>query len=354
MNVNARWEAVRKEIRLLEKTRAGPTAVRAKVIELLRRAIPAEAACCTEVDPMTLLSTGAVTEDRVERMHHQLFENEYLRDDFNKYSVLARASDPTASLSGATEGRLERSDRYRSILQPFGFGDEMRTALVLDGVCWGYLTLFRHRNQPLFHEAERAFLSSLVPGLARAIRRNRQELRDEGAEPCRMEPGLLVLSERLALLAADAAGSRWLAQLQQSEQIDSHTMPRPIRAVCSRARSETAASSLPQVCLRMPDGPFVTIRASRLRESSGSLQLAVCFEAAKPSAMSAIMAEANGLSHREKQIYDLVLSGCSTKDIATSLHITAYTVQDHMKSIFRKTGVTSRRELVRKLVVPLS
>lgn len=58
------------------------------------------------------------------------------------------------------------------------------------------------------------------------------------------------------------------------------------------------------------------------------------------------MAEAYGLSLREKHILEKVLRGFSTKELAQSLHITGYTVQDHLKSIFAKTGVTSRRELI--------
>ena len=94
------------------------------------------------------------------------------------------------------------------------------------------------------------------------------------------------------------------------------------------------------------------IRASRLREAAGAVQLAVAFAAAVLSDVTAHLAEGFGLSQREKQIFDRVLKGFSTKELAASLHISAYTVQDHMKSIFQKTGVSSRRELVGKLFIP--
>ena len=58
---------------------------------------------------------------------------------------------------------------------------------------------------------------------------------------------------------------------------------------------------------------------------------------------------AYGLTEREQELTRLVLQGYSTTEIAERLVISAHTVQQHLKNIFDKTGVRSRRDLVTKV-----
>lgn len=52
------------------------------------------------------------------------------------------------------------------------------------------------------------------------------------------------------------------------------------------------------------------------------------------------------LSPTEKQILEELLRGSCNKEIARALDIAEATVKVHMKSIFIKTGITSRLKLV--------
>lgn len=54
----------------------------------------------------------------------------------------------------------------------------------------------------------------------------------------------------------------------------------------------------------------------------------------------------DNLSKRENQVVNLLIQGYSDKEIASELKISTYTVNDHIKNIYRKYDVHSRFELV--------
>lgn len=67
---------------------------------------------------------------------------------------------------------------------------------------------------------------------------------------------------------------------------------------------------------------------------------------ATPEAQAApLRLEAFGLSARESEVATLVAQGIDSAAIAERLYISPWTVQDHCKAIFNKTGTRTRREL---------
>ena len=57
------------------------------------------------------------------------------------------------------------------------------------------------------------------------------------------------------------------------------------------------------------------------------------------------------LSRREREILGMIAKGESTSTVAVRLSISVSTVRNHLKSIYRKVGVTSQVSLVRKLLM---
>jgi DNA-binding CsgD family transcriptional regulator len=77
--------------------------------------------------------------------------------------------------------------------------------------------------------------------------------------------------------------------------------------------------------------------------------VAIIVEPAHPARIYPLLMSAYGLTEREREVTRLILQGSSTAQIAQELVVSAHTVQQHLKSIFGKTGVRSRRDLVAKV-----
>ena len=146
------------------------------------------------------------------------------------------------------------------------------------------------------------------------------------------------------LVMADMPGGKaWLSR---------GTLPTCMLAVASRALSslETpdAAGEGAVARVRAQSGQWMTLHgAPLLRE--GERRVAVIVERADPDRLMPLLMDAYGLTDREKGLTRLVLEGEATSDIAAKLFISPHTVQQHLKSVFEKTGVRSRRELVSKV-----
>jgi DNA-binding NarL/FixJ family response regulator len=88
------------------------------------------------------------------------------------------------------------------------------------------------------------------------------------------------------------------------------------------------------------------VHASRITTANAIAQIAIILEPARPLEIAPLLLGAYGLTSREADIVHLVLRGVATAGIASEPSISQATVQQHLKSIFDKAGVGSRRELV--------
>jgi DNA-binding NarL/FixJ family response regulator len=56
----------------------------------------------------------------------------------------------------------------------------------------------------------------------------------------------------------------------------------------------------------------------------------------------------SALTDAERRIADLLATGMSNREIATALYSSVRTVEGHLSSIYRKLGIHSRTELIRR------
>ncbi|WP_019144672.1 helix-turn-helix transcriptional regulator [Aeromicrobium massiliense] len=89
----------------------------------------------------------------------------------------------------------------------------------------------------------------------------------------------------------------------------------------------------------------VIVRVTFRRSVTGASEAVLTFNRSARSEAVRRLGLDFGLTRREVEVVAEVLTGASTKEIARELSVSAYTVQDHLKSVFAKCHVTSRLQL---------
>lgn len=320
------------------------------VLRALRRAIPVDAAFIATADPDTLLFTGGLMEQPLDTVGARFLDNELIGADVNRFVTLARSARHVASLDSVTVNDRGASPRYLEIMRPLGLGDELRAALVVGTRCWGYLCLHREDGRLGFTAAELALVARLVPDLARAVRQAGC-LQRAAAGPV-PRAGVVLFDDALELVGRTAEADA-LLDLLAGDVAGGGPVPIAVLAAAAALREqERSASSAmpPRARVLGRTGHWLELQASRLHGPVGRGDIAVVIEPAERRSVVDLVLQAYGLSAREQQVATLVLRGDATKTITAALHLSAHTVQDHLKSIFDKTGVRSRRELIALLL----
>jgi DNA-binding CsgD family transcriptional regulator len=213
----------------------------------------------------------------------------------------------------------------------------------------------RERSSPSFSAEEADFLGRVAPLMAAGVRTSL--LLGRASEPALPDgPGVLMLAEDLTLIGSTPAAERWLAEIVGTSRPGLREIPVAIYELAARLQQidrceKPAAHMLPRVRIRARSGHWLSLHASRLSGQAGPASLAIIIEKAQPVEIAPLIVQAYDLSARERAVTQLVLQGLATNEITATLHVSANTVQDHLKAIFEKVGVRSRRELIAQIYV---
>jgi len=326
-----------------------PSGLGEEVLRRLRRIMSVDAAFFGTVDPMTLLFTSAVADEPLAAATPLFLDNEFGREDVNKFAALAESADPVGSLDRATRGHRPASARYREIMGPLGLGDELRAALIAGKECWGVLCLHRENASHGFDGQEVDLIRRVSPHVAEGLRRA-ITTRPAAAVPAgTAAPGIIVLDVDLAVVSMTPEAEEWLAEIDEADWPRTGELPAAVYAVAARLARLEEGPARPQlpatVRLRSRAGRWLLLHASRMHGPSGP-RIGVVIEPAPAAQLSSLLLSAHGLTSAQSRVVALVIRGHSTRQIVRELHISANTVQEHLTAAFDKFGVRSRRELV--------
>lgn len=323
-------------------------------VNALLTSLPSDGCALYATDPATMLWTGGVTRFDRPISGMAFVENEWLQDDFAKFSELARHSRGLTTLEQATEGAPERSRRFRQLLHPLGLGHELRAVLRVGGLCWGMLCLVRREDAGDFTPAEMLIVEQIGPVIAAGLRRVAQA--PLGPERADTGPGTVLLDRAGAIVALTAEADYWLGQIPR-EPGNRDVLPQAVHAVASQAAAGAGPGGAVRARLRSVGGSWLQVQASPLSHSgpadSTSGLLALTIEPVPAGQVAPLLADAFELSRREREVLALLLRGCTVEEMSSSLFISRHTVRDHVKSIYAKTGASSRAELSSRVLTTL-
>lgn len=320
--------------------------------EVIATAIPFYATpCFYTLDPASLLATSHY-HDGLPEIPQEWLALEYYQDDYNKMADIARSERGVGTLHEATGGDVTKSAKYRLSMEPLGGEQEAIAGLrTRTGEIWGALALYREPGQRLFDSDDLEFMRAASTHLAEGARR--ALLIGEATDPDGPQsPGLIVLNGDWEVESLTPGVERWLAELPDGDWENAGKLPAAVLAVASRAlRTAEHPDSPGEVALARVlsrSGTWIVLHGASLI-SDGRRRVAVIVEPAHPARITPLLMAAYSLTEREQAVTRLVLQGDSTTQIAQRLVVSPHTVQEHLKNIFEKTGVRSRRDLVGKV-----
>lgn len=334
-------ERIERAGRDLEESRT----LRKALLEEISRTVEFDAYAWLLTDPETWVGSDPLAEVPCLPELPKLIRIKYTTET-NRWTSLAA---PVNSLHAATGGRLDRSRLWREMLSDYEVSDVASVVFRDRFGCWGFLDLWRRGAGGLFSDADAEYLTAIAPGVSLMLRRcQARTFADSASAHVPPGPVVLVLSPELDVSAQTAATEAYLRALVPTEA-DRRPVPAGAYNVAAQLlANEAGVDSHPaRARVHLGQGVWLSLRAARMATAGGAGgDVAVTIETASPAERMDLFCRANGLSPRETELVGALARGSGTREIARELFVSEHTVQDHLKSIFAKTGTANRRALL--------
>ena len=264
--------------------------------------------------------------------------------DFGRalYHSIAIGEDPfplpvleKRRVPGAVVGNKRTFGRY-------GVGCELRVALRTSRGLWGSLGLLRAANVKPFTENDTVAVASLISPLVDLMRRF---VTAAPLVPSNDAPGtgVVLIGPDHRVRAATPEAQRWLDILRDDHAGPEWTIDAGISIISMQARTPGAE---PPVIVgpAASYGRWLAMHAQLLGDD-----VAIITQQASGETLLPAFGDWYGLTPRERDVVSRLYRAAAPKQIARQLDLSVYTVNEHLKAVYRKTGASSRDELVAAL-----
>lgn len=328
---------------------ADDRAVRVKILDAIHRFVPADAYAFLLTDPVTTVGCSPLAEVPTLAQLPDLIRLKYLTS-VNRWTGLAASGG--ATLQEATDGRPERSLLWREHLAELGILDVVSVVFTDRFGWWGFLDLWRRERR--FDDDEVAALVGARPVITSRLRGVQAAgFTGVGSAPSDRGPGALILSPCLTVRAQTPQTQEWLATLVPPGPGRDPVPASAYNVAAQLLAIEAGVDTHPaRTRVHLGGGVWLTLRAARVAsdEPVEDRDIVVTMEASSPTECRDVFSRAHELTGRESQVLRHLADGADTHTLARLMSISEDTVQDHLKSVFTKTAVSSRRELLAKSV----
>ena len=328
------------------------TDLRRQALTVLREVVDFGAYVWMLTDPVTAVGAAPLADAPCMQELPALIKAKYATP-VNRWTDLQQRTSPTALLNDAVEGDLARSRVWREVMSRYGIRDVASTVFADRFGCWGFLDLWRDQTSGPFTPSDAAFIDSLATSLTTALRECQARTFVEAAAPRRRSPGpvVLTLDQDLQITSRTAASQSWLdALLPPGPQ--GRAIPASVYNVAAQLLAvEAGIDDRPaSTRVHLSDGFWLTLRAARLASdppesdslTPGTGNIVVTIEEASATERMDLFSRAVGLTAREYELLGWLATGSDTRAMARQMSLSEHTIQDHLKSIFSKTGSRDR------------
>jgi len=350
------WARTRALERIAALDRAGlaDRDLRRQALAILRQVIGFDAYAWLLTDPVTTVGTAPLAEVPCITELPALIRAKYATT-VNRWTALLGQAPPAGLLTGAAGGDPARSRVWREVMSRYGVGDVASAVFADQYGCWGFLDLWRDAIRGPFGAADAGFIGGLAAPLASALRHCQARTFVAPATPYRHDTGpvVLTLDDGLRITSRTAASQAWLDVLLPPEP-DEQAIPASVYNVAAQllAAEEGIDDHPAYARTHLAGGFWLTLRAARLSASppppaaADGATIVVTIEEASAADRVDLFSRAFGLTARERQLLGLLAAGSDTRAMARQMSLSELTVQDHLKSIFTKTGASDRVTLL--------